>query len=132
MNIKEIQQALISQGYFSEEQVQQPAKLKAAKLNKADRKKDYYSLNRYLSNSAMGQMQTQKKLHNFLEREQEETKALRLGRAYHSAILEPQFFDTDYCIKPNARSKAGKAELEALEQEGKELLSQTEYEAIKD
>ena len=52
-----------------------------------------------------------------------ESKALDDGRAYHTAMLEPEFFDDLYTVIPklDRRSKIGRDKYKALEKEAKEL-----------
>lgn len=63
-----------------------------------------------------------------------ETEALRFGRAFHSAILEPKIFETDYIEMPafDKRTEIGKlADLEFREaNQGKEYLKNGEVRQI--
>jgi len=64
----------------------------------------------------------------------EETPALRIGRAVHSAVLTPGLFDSDYSVAPHCdrRTKEGKAEWAQFleESEGTTILSESEYEIV--
>lgn len=67
-----------------------------------------------------------------LDHPQKDTSALQFGRAVHCAVLEPDKFETEYLVAPTA-SKATKAGREiwaafAQDAEGKEVLSQADYE----
>jgi len=64
--------------------------------------------------------------------QQAPTKAMLLGTAVHTAILEPDRFAAEYARAPegiNRRTKAGKAEYAAFlaEAEGKEVLTPDDY-----
>ena len=62
----------------------------------------------------------------------EETEAMRLGTAVHSAVLEPDSFNELYSKTPEGdrRSKAFKAAWAELEEKGKIPLSPNDFEAI--
>lgn len=64
-----------------------------------------------------------------LEEQREDTKALRLGRAIHAAILQPRAFRKMYSTVPagiDRRSKEGKAAFERFLQGAGELLTSEE------
>jgi len=65
---------------------------------------------------------------------QEETSALRFGRAVHTAVLEPQRFKESYVVQPkfDRRTKDGKAACEQWEQDnfGKEFITEDEMNSI--
>ena len=61
-----------------------------------------------------------------------ETPALKLGTAIHTSILEPDTFQSLYCLKPDGidrRTKVGKKAWEdlLLANPGKEILTRTEW-----
>lgn len=62
------------------------------------------------------------------------TPALIIGSATHSAILEPDLFENEYCrgIKVNKATNAGKADWTAFlaANEGKEVLAPEDYDRI--
>ena len=72
----------------------------------------------------------------FSEHQREDTQALRLGRAIHSAILTPDSFAGDWAVLPeeiDRRTKAGKeayAEFEASSA-GREILTAAEAEQVR-
>lgn len=69
----------------------------------------------------------------WLARPSEPTPAMQFGVAFHAALLEPETFHTRYEKLPadlNRRTKAGKAQYEALLATGRTLLSQPEVDAI--
>jgi exodeoxyribonuclease VIII len=59
----------------------------------------------------------------------EETPAMRIGTALHTAVLEPDRFADEYVAAPDIdrRTKAGKEAWAELEQSGKLVLSAKEY-----
>ena len=65
---------------------------------------------------------------------QEATKAMQIGSAFHSATLEPHTFPDLFAVAPevNARTNAGKAELEAFTKanEGKSILQKDDAEHV--
>ena len=68
----------------------------------------------------------------FLEHPPADTPALRLGRAIHAAILQPQEYRMHYVTQPDGidrRTKEGRALYESfrLEAEGKEILTAEEH-----
>lgn len=68
--------------------------------------------------------------------EQEDTPALKLGRAIHMAVLQPGEFMEHYALEPegiNRRTNAGKEQWAAFlqENEGKEVLSKDEWDQVK-
>ena len=64
----------------------------------------------------------------------EDTPALKLGRAVHMAILQPEEFQKHYILAPNIdrRTNAGKALWSdfLLQAEGKEVLTADDYETV--
>lgn len=63
----------------------------------------------------------------------ETTAAMRFGSAVHMAVLEPHLFATTYCTKDwDARTKAGKAQSDAVEAAGFIVLPLDEANAIAD
>ncbi len=62
------------------------------------------------------------------------TKALKVGPAFHTAILEPEKFDAEFLVAPkiDKRTKAGKEEWEEFqaEAEGKTVLEIEDYDQI--
>jgi len=63
----------------------------------------------------------------------EETAAMRLGTAFHMAILEPERFETTYQPKPpgDGRTKAVREACLQLEMQGFRLLTQVEFAACR-
>jgi len=70
-----------------------------------------------------------------LENPGEDTAALRMGRAIHAMVLQPDEFDEQYAIAPcvDRRTKEGKAVWAQFceENEGKDILTQDEIETVK-
>lgn len=69
---------------------------------------------------------------SYLEREREETDAMRHGTAIHHAVLEPETFESRYTQKPEGMSfatKDGKAWRE--ENKDKEILTFEQYETCR-
>lgn len=68
------------------------------------------------------------------EHKEEDTKALKFGRAVHKFILEEDDFFNDYAVMPDIdrRTKAGKEEYEQflIEADGKEVISQEDMQTI--
>ena len=66
------------------------------------------------------------------EQDREETKAMLIGSAVHTAVLEPSTLLDRYIVAPQAdrRTKSGKAIWSDLEASGKIVLSQTDFEMI--
>jgi hypothetical protein len=65
-----------------------------------------------------------------LDQPKEETRAMLIGSAVHTATLEPHLFDQQYAIMPEGldrRTKEGKAAFADLEQSGKIILSHDDY-----
>lgn len=63
--------------------------------------------------------------------DKEKTKAMVIGSAFHDLVLLPDIFEKNYAVKPDGLSfatKEGKAW--KAENEGKEILSQEEFDAI--
>lgn len=68
----------------------------------------------------------------WLEEPSKETPALVFGSAFHMAILEPEKFKQTYISNPgiNRRTKAGKAEWDALMASGVTVLPDDDFRAI--
>lgn len=67
--------------------------------------------------------------------QQEETQAMKIGRATHTIILEPHLIDEEIAVLPediNLRTKAGREYKEDFiaEHQGKAILTTTEFEEI--
>lgn len=67
--------------------------------------------------------------------QQDQTKAMEIGTAFHTLTLEPEKITTEIAVVPeniNRRTKAGKAEYAAFleESEGKTILTQEEFEGV--
>lgn len=93
--------------------------------------KDYLALNR-LSNSSLHHLAKSPKEFKYrMENKQEETEAMKIGRAVHSAILTPDLFKEEYTKAPKCdkRTKVGKETWEAfcLANQGKEVLDESTY-----
>lgn len=60
------------------------------------------------------------------------TAAMKLGTAFHCAVLEPDRFSAEYIVAPESskRTKAGKEERQALEASGKTLLEKADMDTI--
>ena len=70
-----------------------------------------------------------------LENPGEDTAALKLGRAIHMKVLQPEEFDKNYAVAPaglDRRTKEGKAAWAALMESGKEILSADEFEKVEE
>lgn len=72
----------------------------------------------------------------YLDHPQEDTVAMKIGRAVHSAILTPTIYKRDFAILPEGidrRTKAGKEQYEEFtaSAEGKEILTAQDAEMIK-
>ena len=97
--------------------------------------KTYLSLDR-LSNSSLQNL-AKSPLHykHAKENPAEETEAMTIGRAVHSAILTPDLFDKEYVAAPacDRRTKLGKEMWDAfcLANEGKEVLKSSQYDECK-
>lgn len=69
--------------------------------------------------------------HFLLQNQQEDTQTLKIGRAIHAAVLEPEAFLNEWASSPDVdkRTKEGKALYEAFLQKskGKEILSASDY-----
>lgn len=67
--------------------------------------------------------------------ERDETSALVIGHAGHTAILEPDLFEDRYAVFPEGMTKTtkeGKAKWAELEDSGKSILRYSEFKAAKD
>jgi len=68
---------------------------------------------------------------HFKGAEREETAAMKFGSAFHSAVLEPEHFVSQYYIvSGDRRTKAVKAEIQEAEAAGKTALTKEEFDAI--
>ena len=69
-----------------------------------------------------------------LEHPQKDTPALKFGRAFHMAVLQPEEFKKTYAVAPDIdrRTKQGKEEWQAFLDfyEGREIITQDDYETI--
>lgn len=71
----------------------------------------------------------------FLEHPQEDTSAMKTGRAVHSMILTPELYAAEFAVLPEGidrRTKAGKEQYESFIQDnaGKEILTASEAATI--
>lgn len=63
----------------------------------------------------------------------ESTVALKMGTAVHSAVLEPERFEADYCvISGDKRKKEVKEKIAEAEESGKTILDLETYNAVND
>jgi hypothetical protein len=88
-----------------------------------------------LNMSSLVNIQKSPKHYKYCLTHTKETKALTLGRAIHSLILEPHLFQNEFIVEPkiDRRTKEGKeiaARFEA-EADGKEILTEPDYEKAK-
>ncbi len=72
--------------------------------------------------------------HFACENQSPDTQALKIGRAIHTAVLQPDLFSMDYAAAPDVdkRTKEGK-EIYAeflIQSEGKEILSANDYQEV--
>ena len=69
-----------------------------------------------------------------LEHPRDDTAALKFGRAFHMAVLQPEEFNSSYLIAPDIdrRTKAGREAWQQFVSEAgnKELISQSDYDMI--
>ena len=103
---------------------------------KVAEKPDYYTIPR-MSNSAMTYFKKSPKhyLHYISEKDKMETTAMLLGRAFHCAVLENDFFGERYITEPEGidrRTTAGKAAYTEFmaTAKGKSILSADESNKI--
>ena len=68
-----------------------------------------------------------------LENPEPETPALLFGTAFHTYVLEREKFDRDYIVVPkvDGRTKEGKALLAQVNESGRVMLSEEQFEQIK-
>ena len=69
----------------------------------------------------------------YLAEPHEQTKAMLIGSATHSAVLEPHLFEAEYIAMPDGidrRTKEGKAAYAELEASGKTILYADDYENV--
>jgi hypothetical protein len=67
----------------------------------------------------------------YLDNPPEPTKAMEFGTAFHSAILEPDTFAATYAVfSGDRRTKEGKAAYEALQADGKRILTADDMSVI--
>ena len=88
-----------------------------------------------LNISSLVNIQKSPKHYKYCLTHPKETKALVLGRAIHTLIIEPHLFQNEFIVEPkiDRRTKEGKeiaARFEA-EADGKQILSESEYEKAK-
>lgn len=68
-----------------------------------------------------------------LEAPLEKTKALILGSAFHCLVLEPDKFDSEYCVMPqnyDGRTAAGRVFKLAAEERNLQIITYEEYEML--
>ena len=101
-----------------------------------DSNEDYHSKSQYISSSLLKTIHSKSVTH-YLEADPPTGKALEVGSAFHTLVLEPHLFDKEYmiCPKVDRRTKAGKAMFgakvaEAKDQE-KTLIMQEDYDLVK-
>ena len=72
----------------------------------------------------------------YLDHAQEDTAAMKIGRAFHAAVLTPTAYKREYAVLPEGidrRTKAGKEQYEEFisSAEGKEIITAQDAETIK-
>ena len=89
-----------------------------------------------INNSILARLISKSPLHAKYMRDgdREDTPALSFGRAFHSAVLEPDVFKQEYAVAPKVdrRTKVGKADWLAFQEANsdKEILSDSDYQLI--
>lgn len=89
-----------------------------------------------VNNSTLWTLKTHSPLHakTYLENPPEPTQAFRIGRAFHTLILEPRKFNKFYAVMPicDKRTKEGKQIYKAFQDscDGQEILSKDEFNNI--
>jgi hypothetical protein len=79
---------------------------------------EYHANREHVSKSWLDKLkQSPAHLRHYLDNDKPETKALRLGRIVHCAVLEPDIFARDFVVMPkfDGRTTAGKAGLAEFE-----------------
>lgn len=88
---------------------------------------DDYHANPAVSRSGLWRLYSKSPYH-FRHHQVEETSAMKLGTAIHTAILEPERFETSFHRGPaDRRGNKWRDELEFAENEGKECLTSGDY-----
>lgn len=106
------------------------------KLNLLLRFKDdnqYYSDNEYVTNSMLGMLnKSPQHLLRYMQGATEHTKALDIGKAFHTMVLEPAKLDSEVVVF-EGKTRRGKAWEEfKLENDDKTIVSTTEWNMIND
>jgi hypothetical protein len=84
-----------------------------------DENDHYHSQTQYISSSAIKTI-AKKSVSHYLRQEPYSGPALAIGSAFHTLVLEPELFEKEYLVlgkKIDRRTKAGKAEMAAIEAE---------------
>lgn len=98
--------------------------------------KDYHEYKNAISKSRLSKMSVCPQYFKWCEENpQEPTQDLIFGSAFHKAVLEPETFNEEFAVLSSnidKRTKAGKEEFAnfLLENEGKSILTQEDYETI--
>ena len=70
----------------------------------------------------------------YLNGEKKQTPAMAFGSAFHTAVLEPSVFESEYIVAPNVdkRTKAGKVQWEEFKEmaNGKKLIDESDREKL--
>lgn len=98
--------------------------------------KEYHSWDR-MSATALKTLDRSTPLHLLAQMENDEdTPALRVGRALHSLVLTPGVYDRDFVVAPDIdrRTKAGKEEWEKFKEvaEGRTVLTKDEHNLVEE
>ena len=89
-----------------------------------------------INNSVLWTLKSQSPLHAkaMMDNPPEQTEPFRIGRAFHTLLLEPRKFNREYAVMPvcDRRTKEGKAIYEAFQKsnDGKEILSKDDFNQI--
>jgi len=89
-----------------------------------------------INNSVLWTLISQSPLHakEQMDNPPEPTEPFRIGRAFHTLLLEPRKFNRQYTIMPlcDCRTKEGKTIYEAFKQnnDGKEILTQKDFDQL--
>ena len=101
-----------------------------------DSNEEYHSKSQYISSSLLKTIHAKSVMHH-LEADPPTGKALEVGSAFHTMVLEPYLFHKEYlvCPKIDRRTKAGKAQfaqhVATARHEEKTLLMQDDFDMIK-
>ena len=112
----------------TEEQVQNVKKC-------IDSNEFYHSQKEYVSSSTLKAVAKRSVFHH-INSELKETEALLVGSAFHTMVLEPHLFDSEFYVMPkfDRRTKTGKQKALALEAEmiaqNKKCITQTNFDMI--